>query len=79
MLTQVVRTSNNFLACRDILDRGEVGAADLWGRSTDVPLLLNPGWSWGSRRVALSQLVIVLSKVPRAPAVEAWVAWPNSL
>jgi hypothetical protein len=74
MLTQVVRNSKNFLTSGNLLDRGEVGTTGLWGRSTDVLLLLTPRWSRGSGGVALSWLVTVLSKLPRSPIVEARVA-----
>jgi hypothetical protein len=79
MLTQVVRTSKKFLVCENLLDCGIVGTTDLWGRSAIVLLLLTPKWCRGSRGVALSRLVTVASKVPRAPVVETRVARPCSL
>jgi hypothetical protein len=42
MLTQVVRTSKNFLAYGNLLDRGVVGTASLQGRRMNVLLLLTP-------------------------------------
>jgi hypothetical protein len=78
MLTQVVRTSKNFLTYGNLLNHGVDGMTSLWGRRTNVLLLLNPRWCRGSRWVALSQLVTVSSKVPKMPVVEAWVAQPCS-
>jgi hypothetical protein len=42
MLTQVVRTSKNFLAYENLLNRGEVRTTGLLGTSMDVLLLLTP-------------------------------------
>jgi hypothetical protein len=53
--------------------------AGLQGRSTNVLLLLTPRWCWGSGGVALLWLATAPSKVPRAPAIEARLAWPCSM
>jgi hypothetical protein len=79
MLRHAVRTSKNFLACGNLLNCCEVRTIGLQGRSTDVLLLLTPRWSRGSGLVALPWLVTVMRVVPRAPTVEARVAWPYSL
>jgi hypothetical protein len=79
VVLQKERTSKNFLTKWNLLQRGEVGAANSQRQWADRSLWLTDRWWRGPRSKTLPRLGTLTGEVPNLPTVEARKPYPSRL